>query len=63
MFLLRARPRPRVDHLGDPVGGDAIAGAERNGLAAVEIDVGAAAEQAPSISDDRRPSAYATLSS
>ena len=31
--------RPRIDHLHDLVGGDVIVGAERNCLAAVEVDV------------------------
>jgi hypothetical protein len=37
--------RPRIDHLHRVVDGDVVVGAERDGFAAVVVDVGAAAEQ------------------
>jgi len=36
--------RPRIDHVGDPVGRNGIIGAERDRVAPVVVDVGAADE-------------------
>ena len=51
--------RPRIDHVGHLVGRDRVAGAEAHGVAAVEIHVGAGAEQrGGGERQDRRPRTY-----
>src|SRR5262245_42085317 len=50
--------RPRIDHLRHPIGVDVVVGAQCNRVAAIEVEIGAPAEQGAK--SDRREQRFAT---